>query len=46
MDTVGEGILEMLVTIGRVKRGARYKHLLENIKPDTELRKVQRVLGI
>lgn len=38
---MGEGVLEMLVTIGRVKRGDRYKHLLENIKPDAGLRKVQ-----
>ena len=46
MDTVGEGILEMLVTYVRAKRGDRYNHLLENIKPDPKYRKVQGVLGI
>ena len=46
MGIVGEGVLDMLVTYGRHKSGDEYSHLLENIKPDPDFRKIQGVLGI
>ncbi|MDH5506234.1 MAG: replication initiation factor domain-containing protein [Anaerolineae bacterium] len=33
MDTVGEGVLDTMIAWGRHKRGDRYKHILNNIKP-------------
>ncbi|KAA3642795.1 MAG: hypothetical protein DWQ07_19920 [Chloroflexi bacterium] len=46
MDTVGLRVLESYVAYGRHKRGDRYKHLLENIKPEPPFRMQQSQLAM